>query len=150
METPVPERPVRQFGLIETTIIVIVAGLTALFAIPRFEARTELPVVERAIRFGEWVKSHQSARYRKDLEFSAHIDQFLETQNSARQIPEEFSLEPIIVDGRKHWEMTLMRREASSSFGGYRIVWDNQGYNRIKSTVPLALLPVDLRKQIEG
>lgn len=150
METPVPERPARQFGLIETTIIVIVVGLTALFAIPRFEARTELPVVERAIRFGEWVKSHQSARYRKGLEFSAHVDQFNETQTSVRLVPEEFSLEPLEVDGRRHWEMTLIRREASSAFGGYRIVWDSQGFNRIKSTVPLALLPSDLREQIEG
>lgn len=150
METHIPETPARQFGLVETTIIVIVIGLTALFAIPRFEARTELPVVERAIRFGEWVKSHQSARYRKGLEFSAHVDQFHETQSSERQVPFEFSLEPIEVDGRRHWEMTLIRREEGSSFGGYRIVWDNQGFNRTKSTVPHALLPVDLLEQIEG
>ena len=150
METPVPDRPARQFGLIETTIIVIVIGMTALFAIPRFEARTELPVVERAIRFGEWVKAHQSARYRKGLDFSTHVDQFNETQGSPRQVPAEFSLEPLEVDGRKFWEMTLVRREAGSSFGGYKIVWDNQGYNRIKSTVPRALLPDDLLNRFDN
>ena len=150
METPVTDRPARQFGLVETTIIVIVVGLTALFAIPRFEARTELPVVERAVRFGEWVKSHQSARYRKGLDFSAHVDQFQATQDSVRQVPAEFSLDPIKSKGRTHWEMTLRRRESGSSFGGYIIVWDNQGYNRTKSTVPLGLLPDDLLEQLEG
>jgi type IV pilus assembly protein PilA len=150
METPVPDRPARQFGLIETTIIVIVVGMTALFAIPRFEARTELPVVEQAIRFGEWVKSHQSARYRKGLDFSMHIEQFHEAQSNERQVPAEFSLDPIKADGRKHWEMTLTRREEGSSFGGYKIVWDNQGYNRTKSTVPMALLPEDLLKHFKG
>jgi len=150
METPVPDRPARPFGLIETTIIVIVVGITALFAIPRFEARTELPVVEQAVRFGEWVKSHQSARYRKGLDFSAHVDQFHVTQGSERQVPSEFSLEPLKVDGRKHWELTLTRRQKNSSFGAYKIVWDNQGYNRTKSTVPLGLLPNDLLKQFEG
>lgn len=150
METPVPDRPARPFGLIEMTIIVIVVGMTALFAIPRFEARSELPVVEQAIRFGEWVKSHQSARYRKGKDFSAHVEEFQMTQASEREVPAEFSLDPIKVVGRTHWEMTLTRREATSSFGGYKIVWDNQGYNRTKSTVPLGLLPAALRKQLEG
>lgn len=144
MESPQSAPGTRPFGLVETTIIVVVIGVTALFAIPRFEARSEVPVVSRATDFCEWIQIHQAVRYRKGVDYSEHIAAFHDRQGSVRSVPDEFSIKSLEVDGRKHWELRLLRRETGSSFGAYEIVWDSQGFNETKSSVPRGLLPEEL------
>ena len=136
----------RNFGLIETTVIVTVIGITALFAIPRVEARSEAPVVRKGMQYVEWVATHQRVRLNKNMDYSPHLAAFTDAQGALRQVPAEFSLSDIVADGRKHWEVVLERREDDSSFGAYTIVYDLQGFNETRSTVPRALLPERYRR----
>ncbi|MAW59755.1 MAG: hypothetical protein CMJ94_02845 [Planctomycetes bacterium] len=133
--------PRQVFGLLETTVIVIVIGITALFAIPRVEARTEAPVVRKALQYAEWIAAHQTTRMRKGEGYSEHLAAFHDAQGALRPVPEEFTLTELKADGRRYWELVLTRREHSSSFGAYTIVFDSQGLNTYISTVPRALLP---------
>lgn len=140
-------RPIRKnFGLIETTVIVTMIGITALFAIPRVEARGEAPIVREGIQYVEWVATHQRARLNKNLDYTPHLAAFADAQGASREVPDDFSLREITADGRKHWEVVLERREDDSSFGAYTIVYDMQGLNETRSTVPRALLPERYRR----
>jgi len=136
----------RNFGLIETTVIVTVIGITALFAIPRVEARSEAPIVREGMQYAEWVATHQRVRLNKQLDYTAHVEAFTDSQGTLREVPHAFSLAHIEADGRKHWELHLQRREEDCSFGAYTIVYDQQGFNEQSSTVPHALLPERYRR----
>lgn len=142
--TALPQR--RNFGLIETTVIVTVIGITALFAIPRVEARGESPIAREGMQYAEWVATHQRVRLTKGEDYSAHIEAFVDSQGALREVPTDFSLVQLEAEGRTHWEIELQRRESSSSFGAYSIVFDLQGFNEKRSTVPRALLPERYRR----
>lgn len=133
------------FGLVETTVIVIAIGVTALFAIPRIEARSEAPLVEQAAAYCRFIAAHQAARYRKGLEFSGHAPELSQYLDEERQPPDEFVVKKLTAEGKRHWRLILERRETTSAFGNYTIVWDNRGFNDRLSTVPSVLLPDQLR-----
>ncbi len=140
-------RPLRRnFGLIETTVIMTVIGITALFAIPRVEAQSESPIVREAMQYAEWVATHQRVRISKGLDYSDFIEAFVGSQESLREFPDEFSLRRFEAEGSRHWELHLQRRQTGSSFGLYTIVYDLQGFNEHSSTVPRALLPERYRR----
>ncbi|MCH2102089.1 MAG: hypothetical protein MK209_09225 [Planctomycetes bacterium] len=140
-------QPLRHnFGLIETTVIVTVIGITTLFAIPRVEAQGESPIVREGMQYAEWVATHQRVRISKGLDYSHFIEAFVDSQDSLREVPDEFSLKHFEAEGRKHWELHLERRQTGSSFGMYTIVYDLQGFNEHSSTVPRALLPERYRR----
>lgn len=136
----------RNFGLIETTVIVTVIGITALFAIPRVEARDEAPIVRKGMQYAEWVATHQRVRLNKQLDYTAHVAAFADSQGTLREVPSEFSLAHFEAKGRSHWELHLQRREEGSFFGAYTIVYDLEGFNDQSSTVPHALLPERYRR----
>lgn len=142
--TTLPQR--RNFGLIETTVIVTVIGITALFAIPRVEARGEAPIVRKGMQYAEWVATHQLVRLSKGEDYTSYTAAFADSQGAVREIPAEFSLVKLEAEDRSHWEIELSRRESSSSFGAYTIVFDLQGFNEQRSTVPRALLPDRYRR----
>lgn len=129
------------FGLVEMTIIVIVIGVTALFAIPRYEARGEKPVVRSAFRYGMYVERIQAARIREQGSYEPVMEQL----EVADGVPPEFHVADWTVDPEVGWLMRLERHNDDSPFGAYTLCFSDQGFHLAESTVPIALVPSQWR-----
>lgn len=128
------------FGLLETSIITIVIGIAALFAIPRYEARAETQVTAKALRYVQAVWARQQALQVKGLPPAEHLDQFASNPQWKWVVPHEFLVDEFGLDSQGDWFIVVKRRALDCVFGDYTIVYDADGFNRSKSTLPPALL----------
>jgi type IV pilus assembly protein PilA len=126
------------FTLVEMTIVVIVIGVTALFAVPRYEARKEITITAKAFRYLDRMRLFQNHYYREHGTYATHV----EALGIEGNLPDEFVLEDFESgDWRIGWRASLLRHSRWSTFGAYRIVFDDAGYDRSRSTVCLGLEP---------
>lgn len=125
------------FGLVEMTITVTVAGVFALFAIPRYEAHSEAPRTREAVKFGRDVVRLQAARLDQSKDFARHLEQL----GVVSRVPEGFHIAEMYADGQRSWSVVIERLGDEGEFGAYQLIFDRAGFNPVLSTVPKGLLP---------
>ncbi|MDA0667290.1 MAG: prepilin-type N-terminal cleavage/methylation domain-containing protein [Planctomycetota bacterium] len=126
------------FSLVELTIVVVILGVLATFAVPRFMSSVEKTKASEAFSYMANIESAQ-ARY------SAENGQYANTTNAMDidlERPEFFSVSgPYSSNWETKWEMKLTRNGASSGYGRYTVVFDQDGFNTGKSSIPSDLSP---------
>lgn len=129
------------------TLIVVMIGITALFAIPRYEAQKEAPISAKAFQFLHRLQGAQNHYFRSHGRFADHV----EAMGIESSIPTEFVLHEMSSENwRGGWTAVLQRRARWSAFGPYTVVFDKNGYQAESSTVCDALVPDDKRWSYEG
>lgn len=122
------------------TLIVVMIGITALFAIPRYEAQKEAPISAKAFQFLHRMQGAQNLHYRKHGKFADHV----EAMNIQSSIPPEFVLRDLRSDDwEAGWTAVLVRRSRWSAFGPYTVKFNQNGFQVKGSTVCRALVPED-------
>jgi len=126
------------FSLVELTIVVVILGVLATFAVPRFMSSVEKTKASEAFSYMANIESAQAR-------FNAENGKYA---NSTRKMdidldrPEFFSVSgPYSSNWETKWEMKLTRNGASSGYGRYTVVFDQNGFNTRKSSIPSELSP---------
>ena len=130
--------PKAGFSLVELTIVVVILGVLATFAVPRFMSSVERTKASESFSYLAQIESAQG-RYNAErglyADSTSKLDIDLDT-------PEFFDVSsPSSADWETKWEMKLTRNGASSGYGRYTVVFDQDGYNTAKSTIPSDLAP---------
>ncbi len=126
------------FSLVELTIVVVILGVLATFAVPRFMSSVERTKASESFSYLAQVESAQ-ARYNAEKGIYATSVSDLDISIPA---PEFFTpSSPTSSDWETKWEMKLTRNGASSGYGRYTVVFDQDGFNRSASSIPDALAP---------
>ena len=126
------------FSLVELTIVVIILGLLATFAVPRFLSSVERSKAAEAFHYLAAMDGTQ-ARY--NAEFGRYATRILDVDVDMHS-PEFFLVAgPYSSNWETRWEMMLTRNGASLGFGRYTVVFDQDGFNRRKSSIPRRLSP---------
>ncbi len=134
------------FSLVEMTLIVVMIGITALFAIPRYEAQKEAPISAKAFQFLHRLQGAQNHYHRTHGKFADHV----EAMKIESSISTEFVLRDLKSDDwEKEWTAVLVRRSRWSAFGPYTVVFDQDGFQPEPSTMCEALVPEDKRWSYE-
>ncbi|MGB0952589.1 MAG: type IV pilin protein [Planctomycetota bacterium] len=126
------------FSLVELTIVVVILGVLATFAVPRFMSSVERTKASEAFNY---LSQMETAQARYNAENGRYA-----TSTSAMDIdldrPEFFSVSgPYSSNWETKWEMKLTRNGASSGYGRYTVVFDQDGYNSRKSSINSDLAP---------
>ncbi|MHC4836817.1 MAG: type IV pilin protein [Planctomycetota bacterium] len=126
------------FSLVELTIVVVILGVLATFAVPRFMTSVERTKASEAFNYLSQVETAQ-ARY--NAEHGRYA-----TRTSDYDIdldrPEFFSVAgPYSSNWETQWEMKLTRNGASSGYGRYTVVFNQDGFDNRKSSIPDTLAP---------
>ncbi len=130
------------FSLVEMTLIVMMIGITVLFAIPRYEAQKEAPISAQAFQFLYRLQGAQNHHLRTHGKFASHV----EAMGVETSIPSDFVLQTLSSsDWNKEWTAVLKRRARWSAFGPYTVVFDQNGFQADQSTLCDALVPDDKR-----
>ena len=126
------------FSLVELTIVVVILGVLATFAVPRFMSSVERTKAAEAYSYLSEMESAQS-RYNAENGKYANSTRKLDID---LQRPEFFSVAgPYSSEWETQWEMKLTRNGASSGYGRYTVIFNQDGADQRRSTIPTQLAP---------
>ena len=126
------------FSLVELTIVVVILGVLATFAVPRFMSSVEKTKASEAFSYLSQIESAQG-RYNAENGKYATSTSYMDIDLDR---PEFFSVSgPYSSNWETKWEMKLTRNGASSGYGRYTVVFDQDGFNTRKSSIPRDLSP---------
>jgi prepilin-type N-terminal cleavage/methylation domain-containing protein len=126
------------FSLVELTIVVVILGILATFAVPRFMSSVERTKASEAFSYLAQIESAQARHNAEHGIYANDVDDLDISLDS----PEFFDVSnPSSSDWETKWEMTLTRNGASSGYGRYTVVFNQNGYKTSASTIPSDLAP---------
>jgi len=126
------------FSLVELTIVVVILGILATFAVPRFMSSVEKTKASEAFSYLAQIESAQARHNAEKGRYAWSLRDLDITVKS----PEYFYISgPYSSNWETKWEMKLTRNGASSGFGRYTVVFDQDGFNVQKSSIPADLKP---------
>lgn len=126
------------FSLVELTIVVVILGVLATFAVPRFMRSVERSKASEAYNYCENIVSSEAAYQARNGQFTATIANLDVTLAN----PVYFTVAaPTSSDWNTAWEIKLTRTGASAGYGAYTVTFDQNGFNKAKSSIPDELLP---------
>lgn len=128
----------RGFSLVEFTIVVVILGVLSTFAIPRFMHSVERSKAAEAFNYGASVVAAQAHFQNRHGLFASAVASL----ENAPQAPQYFTVNaPTSADWQNGWELKLTRNGSSAGYGAYTVVFDQNGFNLEKSSIPGELQP---------
>lgn len=128
----------RGFSLVEFTIVIMILGVLSTFAIPRFMHSVERSKAAEAFNYGASVVAAQNHFQNLHGQFASAVASL----ENAPQAPQYFTVNaPTSGDWHEGWELKLTRNGSSAGYGAYTVVFDQNGFNLEKSSIPGELQP---------
>src|ERR1700759_1920777 len=142
MQTMLRSRGRKGFTLVELAVVIIIIGILASFAVPRF-----LDSVERS-KAGEafnYLSAVRSAQERYQVRQGTYADDITKL-DIQMQDPKYFTVGTPAAGGTGNledsWTLTMTRSGASGGYGAYTVVFTDQGYDSTNSTILAKINPM--------
>lgn len=125
------------FTLVELTIVVVILGVLATFAIPRYMRVVERSKAAEAFVYLAEIQSGQAIFHaQKDI----YADDLLNLDISVPDPNHFLVAAPVAADFETEWSVTLTRDGAAAGFGPYTVVFTHLGFDELNSTIPANLI----------
>ena len=142
MQTMLRSRGRKGFTLVELAVVIIIIGILAAFAVPRF-----LDSVERS-KAGEafnYLAAVRSAQERYQIRQGTYADDIAKLDIQMTD-PKYFSVGTPAAGSTSSledsWTLTLTRTGSSGGYGAYTVVFTDQGYDATNSTIVAKINPM--------
>jgi len=142
MQTKLRSRGRKCFTLVELAVVIIIIGILASFAVPRF-----LDSVERS-KAGEafnYLSAVRSAQERYQVRQGTYADD-ISKLDIQMQEPKYFTVGTPAAGSTSSledsWTLTMTRSGASGGYGAYTVVFTDQGYDATNSTILAKINPM--------
>jgi prepilin-type N-terminal cleavage/methylation domain-containing protein len=142
MQTKLRSRGRKGFTLVELAVVIIIIGILASFAVPRF-----LDSVERS-KAGEafnYLSAVRSAQERYQVRQGTYADD-ISKLDIQMQEPKYFTVGTPAAGSTSSledsWTLTMTRSGASGGYGAYTVVFTDQGYDATNSTILAKINPM--------
>ena len=137
------KRRVGGFTLVELAVVVVIIGVLAAFAVPRFLASVERSKAAEAFNYLATVHSAQERYHARQ---GTYADQ-LSKLDTVMVSPEYFTVGTFAVPTGEAsletgWELTLTRAGASAGYGAYTVVFNQDGFDHTDSTIVAEISPM--------
>ena len=130
------------FSLVELTIVVVILGVLATMAVPRFMSSVERTKATEGFAYLKQLQTMQE-RFRNDAGRYAYSKEEIKRETGESLLdPEFFDLSSYSSsDWQTRWSIRLTRNGASSGKGRYTIQWNQDGFDERRSSIPADLKP---------
>ena len=123
------------FSLVELAVVVIIIGVLAAFGVPRMLKSVERSKSAEAFKYLASIRAAQE-RYQARQGTYATTQADLDMEQSA---PKFYSVGTIAAGStaslEDSWTLTLTRQGASAGYGSYTVVFTQEGYDPVASTI---------------
>ena len=125
------------FTLVELAVVVVIIGVLAAFAVPRFLNSVERSKAAEAFNFLATVQSGQERYHARQGSYA----DVLESLDVEFVTPKYFTVSDITAD-EIAWSQTLTRTGASAGYGDYSVIYTHEGMDYENSTIPPDISPM--------
>jgi prepilin-type N-terminal cleavage/methylation domain-containing protein len=123
------------FTLVELAIVIVIIGVLASFGVPRFRDAVERTKAGEAVNYLSAVRTAQERFAAREGTYASELSDL----DIAMPAPKYFHVGTIDVgstdDLESSWSLTLTREGASAGYGAYTVVFNEQGYDTVGSTI---------------
>lgn len=131
------------FTLVELAVVVVIIGVLAAFAVPRFLASVERSKAAEAFNYLASIHSSQERYHARQGTYASDLS----TLDIELVDPEYFTVGTVAVpsgesDLETGWELTLTRVGASAGYGAYTVVFNQDGFDPANSTIQAEISPL--------
>ncbi len=126
------------FSLVELTIIVVILGVLAMMGVPRYQKVVERAKAAEAFTYLAQIEGAQERHNARTGTYAKSARQL----DTAISTPKHFRVHNFTsYNWETQWEMKVQRTGASSGFGAYTVTWNQDGFQRARSSIHTDLLP---------
>jgi type IV pilus assembly protein PilA len=123
------------FSLVELAVVVVIIGVLAAFAVPRFRSSVERSKAAEAYNY---LSAVQAAQERYHARQGTYADD-LSTLDIKLSSPKYFAIGTVSPgstgDLQDSWTLTLTRSGASAGYGEYTVTFTEEGFDSENSTI---------------
>ncbi len=131
------------FTLVELAVVVVIIGVLAAFAVPRFLSSVERSKAAEAFNYMATVHAGQERHHARQGEYASSLGALDVELGSL----EYFTVGAVAVPSTEStlqtgWEVTLTRAGASAGYGAYTVVFNHNGFDGVNSTISSEVSPL--------
>ncbi len=125
----------RGFTLVELAVVVVIIGVLAAFAVPRFIASVERSKAAEAFNYLSTVQASQERYHARQGEYASTIADL----DIKFTTPTYFTVGTILAGSTTNledsWTLTMTRLGAAAGYGEYTVVFTEEGYDSVASSI---------------
>jgi prepilin-type N-terminal cleavage/methylation domain-containing protein len=130
------------FTLVELAVVIVIIGVLAAFAVPRFRNAVERSKAGEAFNYLSAVRAAQE-RYHSWKSSYADATNELDIKMPDPKYFTMGNIEPGSTSClESSWKMTLTRAGASAGYGAYTVIYTEEGYDSNSSTISNDISPM--------
>ena len=134
------------FTLVELAVVVVIIGVLAAFAVPRFSASVERSKAAEAFNYLSTVHSAQERYVVRQGTYSGDLDRLdVDFEQPQYFIPGPVEVPVTEASLETGWQLELVRMGPAGGFGMYTVVFTHEGFDPDLSTIQAEISPLATR-----